>query len=83
LLHAVHDQLAGVPEWTPASLEVALRGLAAARGVAAGKIFQPLRVALTGLTVSPGIFEVLMAMGPELANERLREAVEFLKAPAV
>ena len=83
LLHAVEGQLAAVPQWTPASLDEALRGLATARGVAAGRIFQPLRVALTGLTVSPGIFEVLIAMGPELTNQRLREAYEFLKAPAV
>jgi len=83
LLHAVQNRLGELSQWTPASLEEALRGLADERGVAAGKIFQPLRVALTGLTVSPGIFEVLIAMGPELTNERLREAYEFLKAPAV
>jgi glutamyl-tRNA synthetase len=83
LLRAVQEQLAAVPAWTPESLEEALRGLATARGVTAGKIFQPLRVALTGLMVSPGIFEVLIAMGPELTNKRLREAYEFLKAPAV
>jgi glutamyl/glutaminyl-tRNA synthetase len=83
LLRAVQEQLAAVPAWTPESLEEAMRGLATARGVTAGKIFQPLRVALTGLMVSPGIFEVLIAMGPELTNKRLREAYEFLKAPAV
>ena len=80
ILHAVQDALATVASWTPESLEAALRALAAERGVAAGKIFQPLRVALTGLTVSPGIFEVLIAMGPELTTKRLRDAHEFLKA---
>ncbi|MEP7065486.1 MAG: glutamate--tRNA ligase [Gemmatimonadota bacterium] len=83
LLHAVQEQLASISTWTPESLEEALRALATARGVAAGKIFQPLRVALTGLTVSPGIFEVLIAMGPELTNKRLRDAFEHLRAPAV
>ena len=38
---------------------------------------------IPGLTVSPGIFEVLIAMGPELTNERLRQAYEYLKAPGV
>ncbi len=80
ILEAVHDALGRVGEWTPDSLEAALRSLAEQRGVAAGKIFQPLRVALTGLTVSPGIFEVLIAMGRELAAKRLRDAIEFLKA---
>jgi glutamyl-tRNA synthetase len=83
LLRAVQEALAAATAWTPESLEQALRGLATTRGVAAGKIFQPLRVALTGLTVSPGIFEVLIAMGPELTYERLRRAYEFLKAPTV
>jgi glutamyl-tRNA synthetase len=77
----VLDRLTKVPTWTPESLEESLRTLASERGVAAGKIFQPLRVALTGLTVSPGIFEVLIAMGSDLTAKRLRDALEFLKAP--
>jgi len=82
ILQAVADRLGKVESWTPESLEAALRTLAEERGVAAGKIFQPLRVALTGLTVSPGIFEVLVTMGPELAAKRLRDANEFLNASA-
>ena len=58
------------------TLEAALRALAAERGVAAGKIFQPLRVALTGMTVSPGIFEVLVTMGPQLTTKRLEDAYD-------
>jgi len=69
LLHEVQDKLAATETWTSESLEAALRELAGALGVAAGKIFQPLRVALTGLAVSPGIFEVLMEMGPELTGK--------------
>ena len=80
LLNDVQLRLADVPVWTPESLEESLRTLAFERGVAAGKIFQPLRVALTGLTVSPGIFEVLITMGPDLTAKRLRDAHEFLKA---
>ena len=79
LLHDVQGRLATIDPWTAETLEEALRSLAAERGVAAGKIFQPLRVALTGLTVSPGIFEVLVMMGPELATKRLLDAYEFLK----
>jgi glutamyl-tRNA synthetase len=82
LLHAVQNRLATVASWTPETLEAALRELASERGVAAGKIFQPLRVALTGLAVSPGIFEVLIMMGPELTSKRLLEANEFLKTAA-
>jgi glutamyl-tRNA synthetase len=59
-------------------MEATLRELAEARGIAAGKIFQPLRVALTGVSVSPGIFEVLVAMGRELALRRLDNALRWL-----
>ena len=82
ILAAVHHRLATLEPWTPEALEEALRTLAAERGVAAGKIFQPLRVALTGLTVSPGIFELLVAMGPDLTTKRLVQAIQFLQAPA-
>ena len=80
LLHAVQDCLERVEGWTPEHLEAALRALAEERSVAAGKIFQPLRVALTGLTVSPGIFEVLVTMGPELTTKRLKDAYEYLNS---
>ena len=77
ILEAIRGALA-TAEWKPEVLESALRTLAEARGVAAGKIFQPLRVALTGLTVSPGIFEMLMIMGRELALHRLDSAIKYL-----
>jgi glutamyl-tRNA synthetase len=67
-------------DWEAESMEAALRGLAESRGIAAGKIFQPLRVALTGLSVSPGIFEVLTMQGRDLALKRISAAVEWLRA---
>ena len=79
LLQATHDCLAALPEWTPATMEEALRALAEARGISGGKIFQPLRVALVGGTVSPGIFEVLEYVGRERSLARLDAAVRFLQ----
>src|SRR5688572_6417607 len=78
LLRATRERLAPVAPWTPEALEPALRELAEQRGVVAGKIFQPLRVALTGMNVSPGIFEVLVAMGRDLALHRLDNAIRWL-----
>lgn len=59
-------------------MESALRAQAEQRGVGAGKVFQPLRVALTGLTVSPGIFEVLALLGRDRAIARIDDALKFL-----
>src|SRR5688572_26110884 len=78
LLRMTRERLAPIEPWTPDALERALRELAEARGVAAGRIFQPLRVALTGMSVSPGIFEVLLAMGRELTLRRLDNALRWL-----
>lgn len=80
ILHGVLEALKSAPTWDPDGLERALRSLAESKGMAAGKIFQPLRVALTGLTVSPGIFEVLVAMGRDLAIKRIVEALTWLEA---
>jgi glutamyl-tRNA synthetase len=79
ILEATGKALASVPDWRAEPLEEALRSLAESRGIAAGKVFQPLRVALTGLTVSPGIFEVLIAMGRDLALGRITDAVAWLE----
>jgi glutamyl-tRNA synthetase len=61
-------------EWTPDVLEARLRALAQERGVAAGKIFQPIRVALTGGTVSEPVNELLHVVGKEAALARLEAA---------
>ena len=63
-------------------MEEALRKLAEELGISGGKIFQPLRVALVGLTVSPGIFEVLQYVGRDRSLARLDAAVAFLGSDA-
>jgi len=78
LLQAARDALAKVSDWKTESLEASLRALAEQRGIAAGKVFQPLRVALTGLTVSPGIFEMLVQMGRDLSLKRIDKAISAL-----
>ena len=60
-------------------MEDQLRQLAEQLGTTGGKIFQPLRVALTGLTVSPGIFDVLEMLGKDRSLARIDAAVQHLK----
>jgi glutamyl-tRNA synthetase len=60
------------------AMEARLRSLAEERGVPPGKVMQSMRVALTGQRVSPGIFETMVAMGPELVRERLSAARAWL-----
>ncbi|HYC51521.1 MAG TPA: glutamate--tRNA ligase, partial [Gemmatimonadaceae bacterium] len=82
MLSQTRDRLAQVEAWTAPSLEEELRQLAESMGVSAGKLFQPMRVALTGMSASPGIFEVLMLLGKERSLERLDAAVSFLNRAA-
>jgi glutamyl-tRNA synthetase len=78
LLAATRDELAVVSVWEPEQMEHALRALAERRGTTAGKIFQPLRVALTGTAASPGIFDVLAALGRERSLARIDAAVTWI-----
>jgi glutamyl-tRNA synthetase len=80
ILSATRERLADLPAWEPAAMESALRALADELGVSGGKIFQPLRVALTGQSASPGIFDVLLALGKPRSLERLDAAVRWLKS---
>jgi glutamyl-tRNA synthetase len=80
LLNATHERLATITEWTPGAMEDALRALAEELGTTAGKIFQPLRIALTGLTVSPGIFDVLLMLGRERALARIEAGARAAEA---
>ncbi|HKW09605.1 MAG TPA: glutamate--tRNA ligase [Gemmatimonadaceae bacterium] len=80
LLSSVRDTLASVDAWDPPIMEQALRTQAERRGMGAGKLFQPLRVALTGLSVSAGIFDVLALLGRDRSLARIDDAVKFLSA---
>jgi glutamyl-tRNA synthetase len=62
-------------EWTPQAIEQALRGVADTLGVAAGKVFQPIRIALTGGTVSEPVHELVFVIGQDAALQRLEAAV--------
>jgi glutamyl-tRNA synthetase len=77
-LRATREALAATPVWEAEPLEATLRNLAEKRGISGGKVFQPLRVALTGLTVSPGIFEMLVQMGRDLSLKRINRAISHL-----
>lgn len=80
VLEATRDRLAALPAWDTQAMEEGLRALAVELGITGGKIFQPLRVALTGQTVSPGIFDVLRFVGRERSLKRLDAAIDYLRS---
>jgi glutamyl-tRNA synthetase len=80
MLTEARDALAASTDWSAAPLEESLRPVAERRGIGAGKLFQPLRVALTGSSVSPGIFDVLMLLGRDRSLARIEAALRNLGA---
>jgi glutamyl-tRNA synthetase len=79
LLEAAREALAAAPAFDAATVEGALSPLPEALEVKPGKLYQPIRVAITGATVSPGIFESLAVLGREQALERIDSAIRRLR----
>ncbi len=76
-LEAARAALGDVPEpWTPETVETALRAAVERSGMKAKQLFQPLRVALTGSTVSPGIFQTVALLGRDESLARLDAALD-------
>jgi glutamyl-tRNA synthetase len=77
-LIAYRAELAAVPAFTTEALEAQLRERAAEWNVSAGKLIHPLRLMLTGRTVSPGLFEMMAVLGRETVLRRLDTALATL-----
>ena len=73
-LAALDAAFASLDTFDPVSIEAALRSVADARGVKAGSLIHAMRVAVTGKTVSPGLFDVLSLLGRARVRQRLAEA---------
>jgi glutamyl-tRNA synthetase len=71
VLRDLQGILSGAAEWTAAALEAAVKQYCDAKGLGLGKVAQPLRVAISGTTVSPPIFESLEFLGKERTMTRL------------
>jgi glutamyl-tRNA synthetase len=82
LLAATLERLKTATDWSPTALEESLRQLAESLGTTPGKVFQAMRVALTGLTASPGIFEVLEILGRERSLARIDAAIRYIRKHA-
>jgi glutamyl-tRNA synthetase len=76
ILKEFADQVEVVEDFTKETLEPILHGLIERHELKMGKVAQPLRVALTGRTVSPGIYEVMALLGKERSLQRIRAGVE-------
>ncbi|HEV7399258.1 MAG TPA: glutamate--tRNA ligase [Solirubrobacterales bacterium] len=79
-LEAASAALADASDFDPEAVEKALSPLPERLGAKPGKVYQPIRVAITGTSVSPGIFESLAALGREESLSRIDAAVARLRS---
>lgn len=77
-IRSLIDKLAALGEFTEPAIEQAFADTLTKHGLVMGKLAQPVRVALTGGTVSPGIHDVIAVLGKERTLKRLRKALEFI-----
>jgi glutamyl-tRNA synthetase len=78
VLAAAIARLSGVDTWDAETLDSELRALLAEMEIGVGKGLQPMRVAITGSSISPPLFESMAALGKDKSIGRLEAAVELL-----
>ncbi len=74
LLKSVIEGLAGLAGWTRESVESAVREAGASRELDGGKVIHPVRMAVTGRTYGPGLFDLMQVIGRERCIARLERA---------
>jgi glutamyl-tRNA synthetase len=77
-LQLLRDELSGISAFSEENLEQAFKNVMSQTGLKLGKIAQPVRVALTGRTASPGIFEIAAIIGKDRVLKRLQKAITVI-----
>jgi glutamyl-tRNA synthetase len=78
-LEQLNLRISGVVEWSQKAIEALIRDYSVELNVGAGQLIHPLRLALTGVSVGPGLFELMEVLGKEIVQRRIRKGVELLK----
>jgi len=73
------DRYEALTDFTHDSTEKALAELAVERNVGKGKIIHPTRLAVSGSSRGPGLYEMLVTLGKPIVIERLRKAVAYIR----
>jgi glutamyl-tRNA synthetase len=79
MLRMLRDTLAGVPEWTHDAIKARYEALVGETGRQIGQLIHPTRLALTGKSVGPGLFELTELLGKETSLARMDRAIEYVK----
>jgi glutamyl-tRNA synthetase len=78
LLTDLFQRLSAVSSFTAAEMETVFKNVMEEKGIKLSKLAQPVRVALTGRTMSPGIYEVMEILGKDSSLRRLKKAIDLI-----
>jgi len=78
LMKGIRDRIQGMTTFTQGDLEKVFLDFLEKRQIKLGKVAQPLRVALTGTSISPGLFEVMVVLGKETVVRRIEKALDYM-----
>ena len=80
LLEDLHRRLAALEEWSEPALERVFEVVRAGHGdLGMGKLAQPVRVAITGSSAAPGIYETLAVLGKQRSLGRIAKAIHYVR----
>ena len=79
-MRLLKEKLGTLANYSQENLEDVFKNVMDQTGLKLGKIAQPVRLALTGKTASPGIFEIIAILGPERVIPRLEKAIGYIEA---
>ncbi|MGQ9455709.1 MAG: glutamate--tRNA ligase [Armatimonadota bacterium] len=80
ILDSIAEKINSIEPWTVETIEQAVRECGAALGVEGGQIIHPTRVAVTGRTFGPGLFELMDVIGKTRCISRIKRAAEWTRA---
>ena len=76
---AIQEAIDGMDDWTEAAIKRMIEGLVESSGLGMGKYVHPMRLALTGKSVGPGLFELAELLGKDASQKRMANAADYMK----
>jgi glutamyl-tRNA synthetase len=80
ILQALADRFATLSELTHENTEAALNALADEMGLKKGKLIHPTRLAVSGISKGPGLYDLLVTLTKQVVLDRMYKAIEYIKA---
>ena len=78
-MRTIRGLLEGITSWDHDTLKAAYEKLSEESGVALGQFVHPTRLACTGKSVGPGLFELLELLGKDVCMKRMDKAIRFIE----